>query len=135
MSTPTGLCPPPRSTSCARNQMTNDDPHVRERTQVNNLPPSRSKDFFWRALLGLLLFPVLLTPGTSAPTNPAPAVVTLHDFNFIGDLRGDRALFTLTVTARVAGSKGGSVELLSGAAALLEVSTPPRSRVRPETNR
>ena len=101
---------------------------------MNDLPPSRPEDFFRRALLGLLFFPVLLTAGTGAPTNPAPAVVTLHDFNLIGDLRGDRALFTLAVTARVAGSKGGSIELLSGAATLTEVSTPPRSRVRAETN-
>src|SRR5438874_4037397 len=66
------------------------------RIQMNNLPSPRMGELAWRALLGLLLFPALLTAGTGALTNPPPATVTLHDFNLIGDLRGDRALFTLT---------------------------------------
>jgi hypothetical protein len=79
-----------------------------------------------------------LSAATGAPTtNPPPpaATVTLQDFKLVGDLHGDRALFTLTATARVTASKGGSVELLSGAAALTEIITPPRSRIRVEQDR
>src|SRR6266545_1583019 len=69
------------------------------------------------------------------PPNPPAATVTLRDFKLVGDLRGDRAVFTLTATARVEHRKGGSIDLLSGAAAITELTAPPKSRVRAAENR
>src|SRR5215472_15949070 len=53
----------------------------------------------------------------AAPTTfagPLPPAITLEDFKLTGDLSGDQATFTLTATARVEESKGGSLELLWG---------------------
>jgi hypothetical protein len=71
---------------------------------------------------------------TAAPTN-APPIVTLQDFKLIGDLKDDRASFTLTANAKVENAKGGSLELLSGTVALTGVNTNPKWRVRVEQGR
>lgn len=70
-----------------------------------------------------------------APTNPPPPVVMLTDFNLVGTLSGDRATFTLTAIANVENSKGGSLELLSGAVALTEVGPHPKWALRAEQGR
>src|SRR5437867_1984743 len=88
------------------------------------------------ALLVALPFAVVAQSAeTSPPTNPPPPTVTLHDFRLVGDLSGERAIFTLTATARVEDRKGGSLELLSGTVALIELSAHPKWRVRVEQNR
>ena len=61
--------------------------------------------------------------------------ITLRDFKLVGSLTGDRATFTLTATAHVDKSKGGSRELLSGAVALTEVIEHAKWQLRAETNR
>src|SRR5438045_7796321 len=88
------------------------------------------------ALFLALLLPVAAqSADTAAPTTPPPPTVTLHDFKLAGDLSGDRAVFTLTATARVENRKGGSLELLSGTVALTELSPHPNWRVRVDENR
>lgn len=68
--------------------------------------------------------------------HPQPAAsVALHDFNLIGDLRSNRAEFTLTATAVVDSPKGGSLELLSGGLALTEVGPHPQWSLRAEPGR
>src|SRR6266446_4122599 len=74
--------------------------------------------------------------ASSEATEPLPSpAVTLEDFKLVGELHGDRAAFTLTATARVEDSKGGSLDLLSGPVALTEITTHPRWRVRAQQNR
>jgi len=73
-----------------------------------------------------------LTANELSPTNPPPPTVTLSDFKLIGNLSGDRAAFTLTATANVENSKGGSLELLSGPLALTEVGAHPKWELRAE---
>jgi hypothetical protein len=70
-----------------------------------------------------------------AQTNPPPPVVTLSDFDLVGMLTGDRATFTLTALANVETSKGGSLELLSGALALTDVGPHPKWELRAEQGR
>jgi hypothetical protein len=70
----------------------------------------------------LVVFPLLASPAAEA----RPATVTLTDFKLIGDLRDDRAVFTLTATANVENPKGGSLGLLAGALALTEVGSHPK---------
>ncbi|NOS72756.1 MAG: hypothetical protein HOP33_22880, partial [Verrucomicrobia bacterium] len=69
-----------------------------------------------------------------SPTNPSPNV-TLQDFKLTAQLSGDRAAFTLTATANVENSKGGSLELLSGTLALTEVGAHPKWELRAEQGR
>ncbi len=91
-----------------------------------------------RTLMGMLLGLCGATalPGEPLPPpNPPAATVTLRDFKLVGDLRGDRAVFTLTATAWVEHRKGGSIDLLSGAAAITELTAAPKSRVRAGENR
>src|SRR2546422_1307067 len=79
----------------------------------------------------------LLPDHTSARTStnlPSPSV-TLEGSKLVGDLSGDRATFTLTATAIVEDSKGGSLELISGNVALTEVGSHPKWRLRPDQNR
>src|SRR5262245_44408795 len=87
----------------------------------------------------LCLFSPLVAAALSADspvqTNPPPPTVSLHDFKLAGQLSADRAAFTLNAIARVESSKGGSIELLSGAVALTEVSAHPKWRLRVEPNR
>jgi hypothetical protein len=59
----------------------------------------------------------------------------LENFKLAGDLSGDRATFTLTATARVENSKGGSLELISGGVALTELGAHPKWRLRAEQGR
>ena len=87
-------------------------------------------------LLASLIAAVARAADAPALTNtPPPATVTLHDFKLAGDLSGDRAVFTLTATARVENRKGGSLELLSGTVALTELSAHPKWRIRVDQNR
>src|SRR6185436_16630060 len=85
-------------------------------------------------LLASLIAAVAHAADSPAPTNPPPVTVTLHDFKLAGDLSGERAVFTLTATARVENRKGGSLELLSGTVALTELSAHPKWRVRVDQN-
>src|SRR5262249_50314677 len=73
--------------------------------------------------------------STELPPNPQPPSVILEGFKLAGDLSGDRATFTLTATARVENSKGGSLELISGNVALTEVGEHPKWRLRAEQGR
>src|SRR5882724_11766477 len=70
-------------------------------------PPS---DFMKTVITPALLLAVMVAveahaADVPAQTNPAPAAVTLHDFKLAGDLSGERAVFTLTATARVENRK------------------------------
>ena len=79
---------------------------------------------------------VLICCATSfAATNPPAPSVTLDNLTLVGDLGHEQATFTLTATARVEASKGGSLELLSGAVALTDAPAHPQWRVRVEQNR
>jgi hypothetical protein len=64
-----------------------------------------------------------------------PPAITLEDFKITGDLSGDQAAFTLIAIARVEDSKGGSLELLSGAVALTEVGPHSKWQIRAEQSR
>src|ERR1035438_7340372 len=83
----------------------------------------------------LFLCTLALIPAAHAATNPPPATVTLDDFKLVGALSGDQAVFTLTGTARVENSKGGSLDLLSGAVALTDAPTQPQWRIRVQQSR
>ncbi|MGO8925673.1 MAG: hypothetical protein ACLQU3_02080 [Limisphaerales bacterium] len=83
----------------------------------------------------LLLCAVVLIPTARSATNPPAGTITLDDFKLIGDLSGDQAVFTLTGTARVDNSKGGSLDLLSGAVALTDAPTQPQWRIRVQQGR
>src|SRR5882672_10235790 len=85
------------------------------------------------ALFAWLFIPAPMPGGIA--TNPPPRSVTLEGFKLAGDLSGDRATFTLTATARVESSKGGSLELISGNVALTEVGAHPKWRLRAEQGR
>src|SRR6266404_1328598 len=69
------------------------------------------------------------------PTNPPSSTVTLDEFKLAGDLSGERAGFTLSATARVENSKGGTLDLLAGAVALTEIGSHKQWSVRAESNR
>ena len=84
--------------------------------------------------LSILCLFVLLATAPAA-TNPPSAAVTLEDFKLLGVLSGDQAAFTLTATARVENSKGGSLDLLSGAVALTDAPAQPQWRIEVTTNR
>ncbi|MDB6022524.1 MAG: hypothetical protein JWQ04_2381 [Pedosphaera sp.] len=81
-------------------------------------------------LCALLLMPVALSAGAPATTTP----VVLRDFKLVGDLHAGRAAFTLTATAHVENSSGGTLDLLSGTVALTEVGPHPKWRVRVDQN-
>jgi hypothetical protein len=87
----------------------------------------------WFELFTFLFLAASTWADTS--TNPPPPSVTLEDFKLTGDLGGDRAMFTLTATARVENSKGGSLELISGNVALTELGAHPKWRLRAEQGR
>lgn len=91
-------------------------------------------------LCPVLLFQVCFALSAAATepqvaTNVPPPAVTLEDFRLMGDLRSNRAAFTLTATARVDNSKGGSLEVLSGNVALTDFAANLRWRLRSEPNR
>src|ERR1039457_5579941 len=77
---------------------------------------------------------LVLMAASHAATNPPAATVALDDFKLVGDLSGDQALFTLTGIARVDNSKGGILDLLSGAVALTDAPTNPQWRIRAREN-
>lgn len=85
-------------------------------------------------VLTLVLLRGAVVPAAESSTNPPPTA-TLQDFKLVGDLKDDRASFTLTANAKVENSKGGSLELLSGTVALTSVNTNPKWRVRVEQGR
>jgi hypothetical protein len=60
-----------------------------------------------------LLCTLVLGATAHAVTNPPATTITLDDFKLVGDLSGDQAVFTLTGTARVGNSKGGSFDLVN----------------------
>src|SRR5438046_352238 len=85
----------------------------------------------------ILLVLALLPAPTSARTStnlPSPSV-TLEGSKLVGDLSGDRATFTLTTTAIVEDSKGGSLELISDNVALTEVGSHPKWKLRAHQSR
>ena len=82
-----------------------------------------------------LLFAVTFSPLVPAATNLPVAAVTLEGFKLVGEMSGDQAVFTLTAAARVENRKGGTLELLSGAAALTEINSHSQWRVQVESNR
>ncbi len=86
-----------------------------------------------------LLLPLFFASGcrtlSVAASNPPSGGVTLHDFKLAGDLAAEHASFTLTATAHVESTKGGSLDLLSGPVALTDVGPHPNWRVRVEQNR
>jgi hypothetical protein len=85
-------------------------------------------------LLAILSVPLLIVTAQAA-TNPPAALVTLDNFKLVGELSGDQATFALTATARVEGSRGGTLDLLSGAVALTDAPTHPQWRIRVQENR
>src|SRR5579871_2342533 len=76
----------------------------------------------FQTLFGALALTVLLAGN-------ARGQVTLRDFKLTGNLQGAGAAFTLTATAHVENSKGGTIDLLSGAVALTEIGPHPKWRV------
>src|ERR1051325_9528702 len=98
---------------------------------------TKTKQMKTIALVGILILAVATvqaTPAASA-TNPPPPSVMLQDFKLVGDLSGDRAVFTLDAIANVESSKGGWLDLLSGALALTEVGAHPKWQLRAEQGR
>jgi hypothetical protein len=85
--------------------------------------------------ISILLLAAALLAGCAqnqitAPMAPPPAEgVTLTDFKLTGNLSNDLADFTLTATAQVAGAKGGTLDLLSGAVALSAYDAHPSERI------
>jgi hypothetical protein len=70
-----------------------------------------------------------------AATNPPPAPITLEGFQLVGELSDERAVFTLTATAKVSERRGGTLDLLSGSVALTEVTPASKWRVRAGSGR
>lgn len=62
--------------------------------------------------------------------DPEAGRAALSGFQLTGRLKGDRASFTLTATARVRDAKGAPLELLRGVAALSELVSPEGVRLR-----
>lgn len=81
--------------------------------------------------LALLLPRIGFGQSESSETNS----VTLSDFQLIGNLSADNAEFVLTATANVESANGGTLELLSGAVALTELSSNPKWQLRAEQGR
>jgi hypothetical protein len=86
-------------------------------------------------LLASILAVVATSCATEAPPKNPTSAVTLTDFKLTGDLGSERAEFTLSATAQVEGSKGASLELLSGPVALTEIAAQKDWRVHAESNR
>src|SRR5438093_121838 len=88
-------------------------------------------------LVGTLILAIATLHATQAgsATNPPSPAATLTDFKLVGDLSGDRAVFTLNAVANVENSKGGSLDLLSGTLALTEVGAHPKWELRAEQGR
>ena len=80
------------------------------------------------------LYALLLGTSVFATDNPSSRV-TLENFKLVGELSNGRAQFTLSATARVENSRGGSLPLLSGPVALIEVTQNPRWHLQAEEGR
>ena len=63
------------------------------------------------------------------------ADITLENCHLEGNLTNAEAAFTLSATARVENTHGGTLELLSGPIALIEFNHDPKWRLRTENNR
>src|ERR1041385_4045481 len=101
-------------------------PDVRPITDSNSIQRSNNMKKTLLTFCALWLLLIGRAWEATATTNlPTPAV-TLEGFKLAGDLSGEGAAFTLTATARVENSKGGSLELLSGTVALTELSAHPK---------
>jgi hypothetical protein len=74
--------------------------------------------------------PLLVTTA-----DPETRRVTLSDFNLVAQMGEETVAFTLTATARVKNPKGGSIELLSGQAALTDFDKNPKWRMKFENGR
>jgi hypothetical protein len=74
--------------------------------------------------------PLLITTG-----DPEARRVTLANFKLSTQIGDESAAFTLTAIARVKNPKGGSVELLSGGAALTDFDKHPKWRMKFEDGR
>jgi hypothetical protein len=100
-----------------------------------NLPVAHVVKIF-RTIFLLTLFacPALAAAKNSA-AKPSPPAGALRDFKLVGELAGDQVTFTLTATAVVENSKGGSIELISGKVALIDVGPHPKWTLRAERDR
>src|ERR1051326_5448268 len=87
-----------------------------------------------KSLLTTVCAALVLT-AANASTSQTAASVSLDDFKLTADLTQDRATFTLSATARVEDSKGGSIEVLSGPVALTQATNHPQWRIRVDENR
>src|SRR5258708_3146677 len=85
-----------------------------------------------KTLLALLISTFL---AATARTQTPATDVTLEDFKLTGEFNGDQAAFTLTATARVENSKGGSIQILAGSVALTELGPHQNWRLRSDQNR
>jgi len=81
-----------------------------------------------------LLFAVFCAWCLAATVHAADTNVTLTNFKLTGDLSGDGAAFTLTATAHVPDSRGGSLDLLCGPVALTAFEAHPREHIRAGQN-
>ena len=68
-------------------------------------------------------------PAPAKPAAPPLKAVTLTDFKLLGNLAGDNADFTLTGTAHVEDTRGGSLDVLSGAVALTALDSHPNEHI------
>ncbi|HXR06997.1 MAG TPA: hypothetical protein VN765_06680, partial [Candidatus Acidoferrum sp.] len=68
--------------------------------------------------------------ATIKPAGAPAAPVTLTDFKLTGNLSGGLADFTLTATAHVEETKGGTLDLLSGPVALTDIDTNRNQHIR-----
>src|SRR5882672_5413409 len=91
----------------------------------------------WSAavLCRFVLFCALMLATATHAAAPVGNNITLENFRLVGDLTGEQAAFTLTATAHVENSKGGTLELLSGTVALTDVNSHKQWHVRAEQNR
>ena len=73
--------------------------------------------------------------GEFAGETVGQGAVALRDFKLVGNLAGDRASFTLSGVAHVEGRTGGSLDLLAGKLALMEIGPHPKWNVRVDKDR
>src|ERR1043166_9705255 len=110
-------------------------PDVGRLADSNLIQPPNNMRKTWLIFCALSLVLMARAWEATAATNPPTPAVTLEGFKLTGDLSGEGAVFTLTGTARVENSKGGSLELLSGTVALTELSAHPKWRLRAEQDK
>jgi hypothetical protein len=77
-----------------------------------------------------------LAETPSSPSwQPIETPIVLDEVVLAGEISQGEARFTLTARARVTAKRGGTIEVLSGRTALLEVTPDPRARLRAEGGR